>query len=65
MLLNCYLYSFEQGFMPSFQRNGIITLLPKKDKEPLLVKKLQAYFSALIIYTDYKIIAKLMANCLK
>ena len=62
MLLNCYLYSLEQGFMSSSQRNGIITLLPKKDKDPLLVKN---YRPISLLNTDYKIIAKVMANRLK
>ena len=62
MLLNCYLYSFEQGFMSRSQRNGIITLLPKKDKDPLLVKN---YRPISLLNTDYKIIAKVMANRLK
>ena len=59
MLLNCYHYSFEQGFMSSSQRNGITTLLPKKDKDPLLVKN---YRPISLLNTDYKIIAKVMAK---
>jgi hypothetical protein len=37
MLLDCYFYSFEQGFMSTSQRNGVITLLPKKDKDPFVI----------------------------
>ena len=62
MLLNCYLYSHDHGFMSSSQRNGIITLLPKKDKDPLYVKN---HRPISLLNTDYKIIAKVMANRLK
>ena len=62
MLLNCYLYSHDHGFMSSSQRNGIITLLPKKDKDPLYVKN---HRPISLLNTDYKLIAKVMANRLK
>ena len=55
MLLDCYHYSFEQGFMSSSQRNGVITLLPKKDKDPLFIKN---HRPISLLNTDYKIIAK-------
>ena len=48
--------------MSSSQRNGIITLLPKKDKDPLYVKN---HRPISLLNTDYKIIAKVMANRLK
>ena len=44
------------------QCNGVITLLPKKDKEPHFIKKDRPIT---LLNTDYKIIAKVMANCLK
>ena len=62
MLLDCYYYSFEQGFMSISQRNGVITLLPKKDKDPLFIKN---HRPITLLNTDYKIIAKVMANRLK
>ena len=55
MLLDCYYYSFEQGFMSISQRNGMITLLPKKDKDPLFIKN---HRPITLLNTDYKIIAK-------
>ena len=42
---------------------GVITLLPKKDKDPHFIKKLSSYIT--LLNTDYKIIAKVMANRLK
>jgi hypothetical protein len=33
LLINSYNYSFSQGIMSASQRNGVITLLPKKDKD--------------------------------
>ena len=62
LLLNCYHYSFEQGFLSVSQRNGVITLLPKKDKDPMYVKN---HRPITLLNTDYKIIAKVMANRLK
>ena len=62
MLLDCFHYSFEKGFMSSTQRTGVITLLPKKDKDPHLIKN---HRPISLLNTDYKIIAKVMANRLK
>ena len=62
LLLNCYHLSFEQGFLSVSQHSGVITLLPKKDQDPLYVKN---HHPILLLNTDYKIIAKVMANQLK
>ena len=62
MLLDSFHFSFEQGFMSSTQRTGIITLLPKKDRDPYFVKN---HRPISLLNTDYKIIAKVMANRLK
>ena len=48
--------------MSRSQGNGIITLLPKKGKDPFLVKN---YRPLSLLNTDYKILAKVVANRLK
>ena len=62
MLVNSYNYSLDNGQMSLSQRNGIITLLPKKDKDLLLIKN---YRPISLLTVDYKIIAKTLANRLK
>ena len=62
MLVNSFNFSLQNGLMSASQRNGIITLLPKKDKDPLLVKN---YRPITLLTTDYKILAKCIANRLK
>ena len=44
------------------QRNGVITVLPKKDRDPHFIKN---YRPISLLNTDYKIIAEVMANRLK
>ena len=55
-------FSFEQGILSPSQRNGLVTLLPKKDRDPNFVKN---YRPISLLTTDYKLIAKTMANRLK
>ena len=55
-------FSFEQGILSPSQRNGVITLLPKKDRDPTFV---QNHRPISLLTTDYKLIAKTMANRLK
>ena len=40
LLLASFNFSLDSGLLSSSQRNGIITLLPKKDKDQLYLKKL-------------------------
>ena len=58
------LTTWDQGILSSSQRNGIITLLPKKDRDPTSVKNYRP-ISLCLLTTDYKLIAKTMANRLK
>ena len=62
MLVDSYNFSLENGLLPLSQRSGIITLLSKKDKDPLLVKN---YRPITLLTVDYKIIAKTLANRLR
>ena len=39
-LIDSYNFSVQSGFLSQSQRNGIITLLPKKEKDPLFIKTL-------------------------
>ena len=62
LLLKSFNFSLQNGILSPSQRNGIITLLPKKDKDPLYVKN---YRPITLLTTDYKIVAKCFANRLK
>ena len=62
ILINSYNYSLSKGQMSLSQRNGIITLLPKKDKDPLRIKN---YRPISLLTVDYKLLAKTFANRLK
>ena len=62
MLLNSYNFSLQNGFMSLSQRNGVITLIPKKDKDLLYLKNFRPIT---LLTVDYKILAKMLANRLK
>ena len=62
MLIDSYNYAFATGLMSQSQRTGVITLIPKKDKDPLLIKN---YRPISLLSVDYKIIAKVFALRLK
>ena len=60
MLLDSLNYSFENGRLSLSQRNGIITLLPKKDRDLL---EIQNYRPISLLTVDYKIIAESLRVC--
>ena len=62
MLLESYNYSMENGLMSNSQRNGVITLIPKKEKDIFYLKN---YRPISLLTVDYKIFAKTLANRLK
>ena len=57
-----YKQSFENGKLSPSQRQGIINLIPKKDKD---LKELKSWHPLSILNCDYKILAKALSNRLK
>ena len=55
-------YSFQKGELSIEQKRGILTLIPKKNKDRLY---LQNWRPITLLNTDYKIIAKILANRLQ
>ena len=62
LLKDSILYAMNNGELSIEQRRGIITLLPKKHKNRLFLKN---WRPITLLNTDYKIIAKILANRLK
>ncbi len=62
LLIERIKYAIETGEMSIEQRRGIITLLPKQNKNHYNLKNWRPIS---LLNTDYKIIAKLLANRLK
>jgi hypothetical protein len=57
-MVESFNYSFETGQMSASQRLAVITLLPKKDKDRLLLKN---WRPVSLLSTDYKLITKMLA----
>ena len=57
-----FLLAFEQGELCDSQKQGVITLIPKKDKD---LTDLKSWRPLSILNSDYKIIAKVLSNRLK
>ena len=55
-------YSFENGSLTTLQKQGIISLLPKKDKN---LDDLKNWRPLTLLNTDYKIATKAIANRIK
>ena len=62
ILLNTYKNYFRKGLLTTSQRQGIINLIPKKDKD---LTELKSWRPLSILNTDYKILKKVLANRLK
>ena len=54
--------SFEEGKLSISQRQGLITLIPKKDKDPL---KLKNWRPLTLLNQDYKLVSKAIAARIK
>ena len=61
-LMNCYRCNFMKESLSITQRQGIITLIPKADKDPL---SLANWRPISLLNADYKILTKCLANRLK
>ncbi len=62
LLFRAFLQSIEEGTLSSTQRQGLITLLPKPDKDSRYIDNLRPIT---LLNTDYKIFAHIFANRLK
>ena len=62
ILLSCYVAAFRTRKMSISQRHGIITLIPKKNSVPFLLKNLRPIS---LLNTDYKIATRCIASRLK
>ena len=57
-LLESYLYSFQNGELADSQRHGLLSLIPKPDKDLCYLK---SWRPLSLLATDYKILAKALA----
>ena len=62
ILFDSFKNSFETGQLSPSQKRGVITLVPKKDKD---LTDLKSWRPLSLLNTDYKILAKLLANRLR
>ena len=61
-LMASYKYTAEENMLSLTQKQGILTLIPKKDKDVLLVKNWRPLS---LLNMDYKLLAKVIANRMK
>ena len=61
-LIEAYNYAFEAGRLHDSAKRGILSLLPKKGKEVLLIKN---WHPLTMLTLDYKILSKVLDNRLK
>ena len=61
-LYRMYMYCHEVGMLNSTARKGVISLLPKGDKDPTMLKN---WRPLTLLNIDYKILAKCLADRLK
>ncbi len=59
LLFKAFLQSIEEGTLSSTQRQGLITLLPKPDKDSRYIDNLRPIT---LLNTDYKIFAHIFTN---
>ena len=57
-MVDSFNYAFEKGAMSISQKRGIISLIPKKDKDR---KSLKNWRPIILLNNDYKIVTKALA----
>ena len=62
-MVDSFNYAFENGEMSISQKRGIISLIPKKDKDKKYLKN--NWRSISLLNNDYKIVTKALALCLE
>ena len=62
LVFDSFAYAFQNGKLSIDQRRGILTLIPKKDKD---LRYLKNWRPISLLNTDYKILAKLLARRLQ
>ena len=62
LVFNAFNFSFESGILSNNQREAVLTLLPKPNKDLRLLKNWRPIS---LLNTDYKILTKLLANRLQ
>ena len=62
LLLQSYQFSYDAGVLTDTQREGIIILIPKRNKNPLLPS---SYRPITLLNIDYKIIASVINSRMK
>ena len=62
IMVDSFNYAFENGEMSISQKRGIISLIPKKDKDK---KYLKNWRPISLLNNDYKIVTKALALCLE
>ena len=58
-LMSMYLYSYKTGVLPELVKQGLLSLLPKKNKDTRYVKNMRPIT---LLNNDYKILAKAIDN---
>ena len=55
VLFNSYKYAYETGQLSTTQKRGLMSLIPKKEKNPLILKN---WHPLSLLNADYKLLAK-------
>jgi len=61
-MINSYIDSLKKGELSITQKQGVISLIPKKDKDPRLIKN---WRPITLLNTDYKILTKYLTEFIK